>query len=177
MHPAHFHRFIIRPTLRHLAPDITYSIGAEVLLLGTALHESADLTYWKQGVKLLSDGNGVARGPYGIEPPTHRDIYNNVLAFRSGLAVKIAQLSAASPSRDDQLITNPMYATAIARVQYWRWPEPMPKASETAALAQFHELRYNTKQGAIGRTKELEALDCFQRAYDIVINCPLGDDT
>ena len=171
MHPHHFHRFIIRPTLKYLHPVVKYSKAAEILLLGTALHESANLKYWKQGHRMLADGNGVARGPYGIEPATLKDIYDSVLFYRQALASRVAEFEAALPSRDDQLITNPAYATIIARLVYWRWPDPMPDHTDLSGLARFHEKRFNSIHGAIGKTSELEALYCFEGASAIVLEC------
>jgi len=175
MHPHHFHRFIIRPTLKYLHPLIPYSRAAEILLLGTALHESANLKYWKQGHRILTDGNGVARGPYGIEPATLNDVYNNFLFFRPTLKSRVAEFSADLPSHEDQLITNTAYATIIARLIYWRWPDPMPASTDLPGLARFHERRFNSIHGAIGKTTELEALYCFEGASAIVLDAGDSD--
>lgn len=158
LNPRQFHDLVIVPTLAYLDLD---SPAARRLLLGTALAES-NLTYLKQL------GLGPALGVYQVEPATHRDLDEHFYPRHPSLAARVRQL-AAPTSRDDfyvaheQLVTNLAYATAVARVVYYRRPEPLPAANDAAGLARYHEVHYNTRLGAVGRTPQLEHLPLFER--------------
>ena len=80
--PQHFLAYVVRPSLESIG---LWSEAAERLLLGTAIAES-QLTWLRQ------HGGGPARGVYQIEPATHDDIWANYLAYRDGLANRVARL-------------------------------------------------------------------------------------
>ena len=83
-----------------------------------------------------------------IEPATHADIWRNYLAFRPLLALRVARLAAGAIPRAEQLIWNLGYATAIARLVYYRRPEPLPHADDLAGLARYWKAHFNTALGA-----------------------------
>ncbi len=122
--PQHFLAYVVRPSLDSIG---LWSPAAERLLLGTAIVES-ELTWLRQ------HGDGPARGVYQIEPATHDDIWAHYLAYRERLAERVARLAGERP-RLDQLAWNLGYATAIARLVYYRRPEPLPPADDLAGLA------------------------------------------
>lgn len=126
--------YIVRPTLEHLN---LWTQAAENLLLGTAAQES-QMGHYLHQVK------GLALGIYQIEPATHYDIWKNYLAYHSELAEAIYQLG--SP-KEEQLIFNLSYATAIARVFYLRVKEPLPDANDLKGLAAYYKRYYNTSRG------------------------------
>ena len=131
---------IIRPVLEHLDPVIPYSIAAENLLMGTCAQESRMGSYVVQV-------NGPACGIFQMEPDTHTDIWRNYLTYRDEIAEIIEELS--GPGMDDNalLIGNLYYATAMARVHYYRVPMAMPDADNVAQMANYWKLFYNTPEG------------------------------
>ncbi len=135
--PQHFLAYVVRPSLDSIG---LWSPAAERLLLGTAITES-ELTWLRQ------HGDGPARGVYQIEPATHDDIWANYLAYRDQLASRVAQLAGERP-RHDQLAWNLGYATTIARLVYYRRPEPLPHADDLAGLARYWKVHFNSHLGA-----------------------------
>lgn len=147
MLPKLFLRDIVYPTLEILAEENSAfkSDVAAHLLVGTAWHESLGLKYTRQI-------GGPALGAYQIEPATHDDVYQNFLAFRPKLLNLVTSLAAEAPERELQLITNLSYSTAIARLVYWRAPDPMPKRRNELSqyiedLAIYWKRHYNTGLG------------------------------
>ena len=139
-----FRELVVRPTLEHL--DL-WSEAAENLLVGTAVQESR-LEFLQQ------HGGGPALGVYQIEPATHLDVWENFLRYRKGpsdnyLWNAVGNLAAPLPElpADEQLITNLAYATAIARIIYYRRPEPLPAADDIEGLAAYWKQHYNTPLG------------------------------
>lgn len=127
---------IIVPTLKEM--DM-YSPAAVNLLLGTVVQES-------NATNLLSD-DGVAKGIYQIEPATHEDIWENYLIYAENAHISNIIANYVIDGGDDDLIWNLKYATIIARLVYWRRPEPLPDADDVDALAQYWKDHYNTHKG------------------------------
>ncbi len=136
--PQHFLAYVVRPSLDSIG---LWSPAAERLLLGTAITES-ELTWLRQ------HGDRPARGVYPIEPVTHADIWANYLAYRDELANRVARLAARASPRAEQLTWNLGYATVIARLVYYRRPEPLPAADDLAGLARYRTAHFNTALGA-----------------------------
>lgn len=134
--PFQFGLLIVRPALHRLGLQ---SLAAERLLLGTALVES--------GLRHLKQIRGPALGFYQIEPATARDLTDNWLRFRPDWAAKIELFVVPSQPRINQLVTNLTYATAIARLIYYRRPEPLPPADDLRGLAEYYKQYYNTPLG------------------------------
>lgn len=131
---------VIRPTLEYLNH---WSQAAENLLLGTAAQESALGKYLKQM-------QGPALGIYQIEPATHKDVWANYLVSRLELSQKILGLVSHKnmyTNKNDDLMFNLAYATAIARIVYQRVPEPLPEANDITGLARYWKQHYNTPKG------------------------------
>ena len=136
--PRQFRRLIIAPTLQHLG---LWSLAAEQLLIGTAITES--------GLKFLTQhGGGPAKGFYQIEPTTAQDLYENWLSFRPDWAAKLTQLIVPGQNLSGQLVSNLAYATAVARLIYYRRPEPLPKAGDIQGFAEYWKTHWNTNLGA-----------------------------
>lgn len=134
-----FRLYVIRPTLVHLE---LWSSAAELLLLGTALAESN--LRW-----LVQKRGGPGLGLYQIEPVTHKDVWESYLSksMKSKLKAKVVWLTSRNPL-NEQLVCNLAYATAIARVIYWRKPEALPEADNIKGLAKYWKDHYNTYLGA-----------------------------
>ena len=143
MNANHLRVFIVRPALNELE---MWSPAAENLILGTAAVES-DLEYLAQ----ISGGPGL--GLWQIEPQTHEDVWANFLKFRKPLAKRVVQAAGRGTQTPrlpphDWLIYNLRYAAAVARVIYWRDPEPLPEPTDTAGLGEYWKRVYNTDLGA-----------------------------
>lgn len=138
-----FTDYILYPTLEVLKLQ---SLAATTLLLGTAVVESR-LTFVKQ------IGGGPALGVYQMEPATHDDIWKNVLAYNSALRARVNHIFInASP---EELIGNMFYATAMCRVHYYRFSEPLPNINPSD-MARYHKKYYNTSAGATDITESTE---------------------
>lgn len=160
--PDHFRNYVIRPTLELLEgmAGVPWSMAAENLLLGTALAESK-LTALRQ------IGGGPALGVYQIEPATHRDVWANYL--RGELRQALNRVASARPRvdaaapHDFETLVNLEYATAVARVIYRRARPALPDANDAEGLARYHEVYFNTRLGAVGKTRDvLEKLEDFR---------------
>jgi hypothetical protein len=147
---THLREYVVKPTLKYL--DL-YSKSAENLMLGTAAQESK-MGRWLHQVK------GPAKGIYQMEMATHEDIWNNYLSYKIDLKNKILQFAT---SREDDLVFNLAYATAMARVHYLRISEPLPHEDDVAGLAKYWKQFYNTKLGK-------GTVDEFMRNYETYVN-------
>lgn len=130
---------VVRPVLQAIG---LWSEAAEYLLLGTAAQES-NLGHY------LAQSHGPALGIYQIEPATHADIWQNCLQYKPDLAEKVHALLSPfnTQDKDQALITNLAYSTAIARVIYYRIPKPLPAAYDLSGLAGYWKQYYNTPSG------------------------------
>lgn len=133
---------VIRPAVSVLAraePRVAAD-AAFPLLLGTALHESA-------GLSRLRQIRGPARSLFQIEPATFLDVYEWA-SHRGAMfdALRSLQLGGISPL--DQYAGNQHLSCAVARLLYWRRPEPLPAANDAAGLAAYHKQWFNTLRGA-----------------------------
>lgn len=146
INPDQLREYVIRPVLKTL--DL-YSQQAEELLLLTAAHES------KLGYFLHQVG-GPALGIYQCEPATHDDCWTNFLAYKPKLAELVREWGGSA----ETMTGNLFYATAIARCQYLRDPEPLPFASDVRGMANYWKRVWNTSQG---RGTPDQAFDAYKR--------------
>lgn len=128
-------QYVIRPTLARLGLG---SPSAENLLLGTCAQES------RMG-NFLHQVNGPAKGIYQMEPATHDDLWENYLKFNPDICRNVLLIGKCDT---DNLVTNLVYATAMARIQYLRAPEGLPAANDISGLARYWKKYYNTPEGA-----------------------------
>ncbi len=133
-----FREDVVRPVLEHLG---LYSAAAENLMVGTALQESR-LTYLRQL------GGGPALGAFQMETATHDDIWANYLKFHPTVSARVKDYESAFPGAAGQLPANMNYACAMARVHYYRRPEPLPDADDIEGLGRYWKVHYNTAAGA-----------------------------
>lgn len=130
---------VVEPVLGYLG--LPGGEAAIRLLLGTAAQET-------QLKRLAQYPAGPALGPYQIEPATHTDLWERFPAPDRGLRAKVLALLAPYPDRAQQLASNAGYATAIARVLYFRAAEPLPGSSDLPGLARYYKRFWNTGKGA-----------------------------
>ena len=147
MNPKQFRLHVVRPTLLYLG---LHSAAAENLLVGTAVHESGGLEALDQITGAGDVMLGPAYGVFQIEPATHEDQFATFLNRKKYQEIKkkVVALSAIYPSATVQLATTLCYATAIARIKYYRDPEPLPTAGDLLGLARYWKRVYNTSLGA-----------------------------
>ncbi len=142
--PAELRGHVIRPTLEHIG---LYSPAAANLLLATVLAESV-----VAGRQHLVQQGGPALGIYQIEPATHRDVWDNFLSYRPDLGDLVRELVSGKKSDEArpgplELIWNLAYATAIARLVYYRRRPPLPPADDLPGLGAYWKRFYNTAAG------------------------------
>ena len=78
---------------------------------------------------------------------TLRDLTANWLPRRPKLAEGLRLFTVPHGALDDQLIWNLAYAGAVARLIYYRRPEPLPRADDLSALAAYWKAHFNTTAG------------------------------
>ena len=121
--------YVIRPTLQELG---VWSPAMEALLLGTAAQVSQFGFHIRQGRGL---------GIFNIDSQTHRDVWDNFLAFdpdRASFVRGTASQREFLKEPDHELITNLSYATAIAWGIYAAQEIELPDdPSDTQGLAQL----------------------------------------
>jgi len=134
-----FREYVIKPTLITLAEwnSKLNSRAAVELLTGTLLQES-DGCY-------LHQISGPALGLYQMEPNTHDDIWKNYINFHPELREIMSTL--VTKFESNELIGNLNYATAMARIHYWRAPKPLPTAGDLQGHALYWKNFYNTSLG------------------------------
>jgi len=137
--------YIVIPILKQMS--IPYSEEAVELLLMTCAHESNGGEYIKQI-------EGPALGIYQMEPATHDDVWNNYLQYRQELSLDVYTALGNTNANADLMIGNMYYATAMARIHYWRVSEALPKRFNYTterkffvALAHYSKTYYNTHLG------------------------------
>jgi hypothetical protein len=143
-----FRELIIQPTLNALQ---LYSDDAEELLIFTMATESLGGTYIKQ-VK------GPALGVYQCEPATHQDLWVNFIFNRLPiLTLMTMHFHTPRVPNPDRLIYDLRYATAIARLHYRRFAEPIPSKSDVEGMWEYYKQYYNTPKGKADKDKSIEA--------------------
>lgn len=141
-------RDVIRPTLADLDRNLRRGLAGtvpEMLLIGTAAHEShlGELRQNAPGGK-----PGAARGIYQMELRTVEDLDRSWLAYRPEWRACLARFGASAPSIEARLAGDLVWQTAIARVQYYRAPTPLPAEGDVIGLARYWKRFWNTDAGA-----------------------------
>ena len=157
--PKDLREQVIRPTLKDMG---MWSEAAENLMMGTAAQET-DLGFW-----LVQRNGGPGRSIYSVEKDTHESLWDHYLSRYPQLASKIRgyvsqhDFTKTPESMHSELTTNLKYATAIARIQYWQRPEPLPDANDILALGEYWDKFYNIND-EVGTPEE------FVESYKIFV--------
>jgi hypothetical protein len=131
-----FQTTIVKPVLVALG---NWTQASEMLLMGTAAQES--------GLRLTHQINGPALGYFQMEPATYADCWTNFLDFRPGLKAKVLALrTTPGPPKAADMVTDPKFAAAMARVRYMRVPASILASPHD--IAAYWKLYYNTPLGA-----------------------------
>lgn len=131
---------VIVPALARIGMDGAAAVN---LLAGTALVESGCR-------RLVQDGGGPALGLWQMEPFTHDDIWNTFLpgGRMNGVVTALLSMRGNWPPASGQMTGNAFYACAMARLKYYRAPDPLPAASDAAGMCGLWKRIYNTSLGA-----------------------------
>lgn len=138
MDDRHFRNLIVRPVCKHIG---MWAENSENLMVGTALTESGGLKY------ITQLNGGPARGPFQQEPIS----FTHVLQYldrKPELRKLVMDFASSSIPLPGQLIWNFGFATAMARVYYWTFPEPLPDADDLRGMANYYKKYWNTELGA-----------------------------
>ncbi len=130
---------IIRDTLKRLDD---WSPAAENLLLGTAAQESGLGNDLKSGRML---------GLCHISPQTHQAVWDKYLVKNPDLASRVRGLASQRSFLSNphgELVTNLIYATAIAWLIYKRCNQALPAESDVNGLAKFWHRHFHAKAAA-----------------------------
>ncbi len=130
LHLPDLRDYVIIPTLKELG---MYSPAAVNLLMGTAVQESK-LTYLKQI-------GGPALGIYQMEHETYLDIWRNYLEYKPQIIWHLEE------EISEQMVYDLAYATIMARIHYWRRPEPLPDKDDVEGLAKYWKQWWNSPLG------------------------------
>ena len=124
-------RFFIFEALDRYGLPISES--AIRLLSMIAAHESGDFHYVRQV-------NGPALSLFQIEPATYGDLVD----YADERDLYIANCMPVAPWR---LVYDQLFAAAVARLFFLRFPEPLPDADDLHELARYAKQRWNTHLG------------------------------
>lgn len=138
-------RFVVKPVIAELG---MYSRSGMQLMIGTVAHESLGGRSIDQVTGLDDVTLGPGFGPYQMERRTHDDLFRNYLGFHQIARMKVMGYRARSPEDPvEQMAANFWYATAVARCQYYRFPEALPAEDDIEALARYWKTYWNTDSG------------------------------
>lgn len=108
--------------------------------MGTAMQES-HLTYLRQV------GGGPAMGVFQMEPNTHDDLWDNFIDYQPQLRrVMRHTFGTLAHCTCDRMISDMLYAAVMARLQYYRRPEPLPD-EDLGEISAYWKQWYNTPGG------------------------------
>lgn len=145
MNPQVLHDYIIFPTLEAMKAYDGFDYNtqsARQLLLATMGQESHCCDYIKQ-VK------GPALGPYQMEPATIADLYLNfATGAKKELLYKFLSLAELQYPNLIGTVGNLHYATALARMNYRRFPGALPAFGDRSAMWTYYKKFWNSVVGA-----------------------------
>lgn len=134
-----FRKELIHPALDKLG---LWSKEATELLVLTCAQETLGGTFIKQI-------EGPALGIYQMEPKTHEALWASYLPRRADLAYKLlSSVYISSKPPIEYVKYNLLYATMIARIFYYQFPEALPSHEDVKGLAQYYKKYWNTEQGS-----------------------------
>lgn len=135
---------VIVPVLNDLTRIFEKPMNSQAavnLLLGTAAQESYMGTY------LTQLNNGPARGIFQVEQPTHDWVLEWGKKHFSHFIHRLKEFEVRELSREENMLGNLFYATAIARLNYWRIPQALPSEHDVRGLANYYKTHWNTHLG------------------------------
>ena len=157
--------YIIKPSLSKLN---AYSKDAEELLVFTCAVES-------NGGEYIHQIKGPALGVYQCEPNTYHDIWRNYIVHRSRLTMMLSlKFDVNGIPKEERLVYDLGYATAICRLHYMRVKEALPDGRDVDAVWAYYKKYYNTELGKSTKKKSIEAYQRYTKdsGYDESVTIP-----
>lgn len=142
--------YVIQPALGAIG---VYSKEAEELLIATAAVESNLGTFLKQN-------GGPAVGLYQMEPRTFNDVWSYLIGTSKYHSIMTSCNLSKTPECND-MISNMQLSTVMARMNYLRFPEPLPKSNDFEGLWAIYKKIWNTE---LGKTTRDEFLSAYKMA-------------
>jgi hypothetical protein len=138
INPRDLRRYVIDPMCYMLAEkaSVPHPSFIDDLLIATCAQEST------MGVHLHQTGRGPALGIYQMEPATIDDLFGNFIMGSARFKPAIDACMIPGIDIKDQIIWNLGFATVVARLNYYRVREPLPKSVTdlgAATEAQFRD--------------------------------------
>ena len=131
---------------------IKHIITPALQAINSYTDDRLDMVFFTGGVETLYQHirqiNGPALGLFQQEPADQDDIWRNLLgqSSKNHLVNGLVYLSK-RPGIYQELEVNPFYAAAMCAIHYMRYPEPLPKAGNRTAQAEYWKCFYNTVAG------------------------------
>ena len=146
---------IIRPSLQSAG---LWSVNAEELLLFTCAAETLGGSYVQQL-------GGPAAGIYQMEPNTYDDCWKNVIEKDGDLFFRLIRgCNFSNRPIFDDMVLNLKYATLMCRIQYLRFPESIPIATDIEAIYKYYKKYWNS---VLGSSTEKGSMDSYYKVLGI----------
>jgi hypothetical protein len=144
INPKDLRQFVVEPICELLASKagVPHPAFIDDLLIATCAQET------RMGVYLHQTGHGPALGIYQMEPATLADLWGNFITGSARFKPAIDACMVPGIDPDDQIIWNLGFATAVARLNYYRVKEPLPKSVDFDSLWHYYKSHWNTDLGA-----------------------------
>jgi hypothetical protein len=150
-----FRESIVKSTLNDL---LLYSPEVEELLVFTCATESLGGTYIRQQ-------HGPALGIYQMEPETYTDIWANYLHNQNNLRmILITNFDVSRIPSPERMIYDMRFSTAMARIFYTRFKEPLPKIDDVDNIWWYYKKFWNTDKGAATKEHSIKLYEGFKGA-------------
>lgn len=144
INPRDLRRYVIDPMCEILADkaSVPHPAFIDDLLIATCAQET------HMGVYLHQSGRGPALGIYQMEPATIDDLFGNFITGSSRFKPAIDAVMVPGIDIKDQIIWNLGFATVVARLNYYRVREPLPKTADFDSLWHYYKKYWNSDLGA-----------------------------
>ncbi len=126
------HRILIKAELVRDLED-----AVELLMLTAAVESGLG--------HFLKQANGPAIGVYQMEPGTYHDLLQNYIETDIHLQNAVLQFQALGGP--EEMEWNLAYATVMARINYLRFPEPLPDKEDPHPIAAYWKNYWNSSAG------------------------------
>ena len=129
--PKQFEKYVLKPTLEYLHPEVPYTENGHAITFETIWHESDGLTYIRQ------QNDGPAMGLGQMERLTWDDMMRRYIPTKSNLWSKVYSLSTRSGPTFEELAWNLRLSVALTRIRYLPDPHPIPAGLVARAAMWF----------------------------------------
>lgn len=138
-------RHVIEPTLSYMSAHTGLAMdgrSAGMMLVLIQAHETLGHRW------LTQRPGGPGRGGYQQEIATHDWLWSDYLRRRQDIAGAILAMVPEGGNTADRMVYDLAYSTAMARVQLWTDPNPLPDHNDLLGMAAYWKRAWNTHKGA-----------------------------